>query len=168
MSGKIFIEQFKRLLNESREKNEFEFVNVLLGYKGIGGMMSLTHFYESQSLFQDMSALITEDHENKNNVRIGLFLYSHFFEMDELYRVLGNLLNIMNGGRFKPFMFEDLEADELTPTEKIKELKEMSVGCGFSDLTDCIDELYSNKLRNSFFHSNYSIDEGEYSPSSIE
>lgn len=162
MSGKIFIEQFRRLLNESREKNEFEFINVLLGYKGMGGMMSLTHFYESQSLFQDMSALITEDHDNKNNVRIGLFLYSHFFEMDELYRVLGNLLNIMNGGRFKPFLFEDLEADELTPTEKIKELKKMSAGCGFSDLTDCIDELYSNKLRNSFFHSNYSIDKGEY------
>jgi len=36
MSGKVFIEQFRRLLNESREKNEFEFVNVLLGYKGMG------------------------------------------------------------------------------------------------------------------------------------
>ncbi|WP_343658002.1 hypothetical protein [Chryseobacterium sp.] len=162
MSRRIFIEQFRRLLNESREKNEFEFVNVLLGYKGMGGMMSLTHFYESQSLFEDMSTLITKDHENKNNVRIGLFLYSHFFEMDELYRVIGNLLNIINGGHFKPFLFEDLEADELTPSEKISDLKELSAGCGFSDLTECIDELYSNKLRNSFFHSNYSIDKGEY------
>lgn len=162
MPGKKFIQHFTRLLTESKQKNEFEFTNVLLGYKGMGELMSLTHFYESSSLFKDLSALITPDHTKKNNVRIGLFLYCHFFEMDELYRIVGNLLNIMNGGRFQPFLFEDLTIDELTPTEKIKQLKETASKCAFSDLTDCFDELYSNKLRNSFFHSNYSIDEGDY------
>lgn len=157
-----FKENFTRLLEEAKNKNEFEFVNVLLGYNGMGSLMSLTHFYESESLFKDLSSILTGDYTNKNNIRIGLFLYCHFFEMDELYRILGNLLRIANNLRFKPFLFEDLSKDDLTPTEKINELKAMSITAGYTNLTDCFDELYSNKLRNSFFHSNYSIDENEY------
>ncbi|MEZ2336278.1 tetratricopeptide repeat protein [Mucilaginibacter sp. RCC_168] len=158
----IFKSEFSRLLAECREKNEFEFVNVLLGYKGMGDIYALTHFYESDSLFTEFPKLMSGDFADKNTVRLGLFLYCHFFEMDELYRVVGNLVNIANGGGFQPFLFDDIGDDDLYPREKIAKIREPAVSCGFEPLMNCFDLVYSNQLRNSFFHSNYSISEGNY------
>jgi hypothetical protein len=158
----LFKSEFSRLLAECQAKNEFEFVNVLLGYKGMGDIFALTHFYESDSLFTEFPKLMSGDFSDKNTVRLGLFLYCHFFEMDELYRVVGNLVNIANGGSFQPFLFDDIDEDDLYPREKIAKIREPAVSCGFETLMNCFDFFYSNQLRNSFFHSNYSISEGNY------
>jgi hypothetical protein len=157
-----FKSEFSRLMEESRRKNEFEFVNVLLGYKGMGDLFSLTHFYESDNLFEEFPKLMSGNYDDKNTLRLGLFLYCHFFEMDELYRIIGNLVNIVNGGRFQAFLFDDIDADDLYPLEKITEIRKTAELCGFVQLMDCFDGVYSNQLRNAFFHSNYSVSEGNF------
>lgn len=71
----LFKLEYSRLLAECRAKNEFEFINVLLGYKGMGDIFSFTHFYESDTLFTEFTELMNGDFNDKNTVRLGSFLY---------------------------------------------------------------------------------------------
>lgn len=159
-----FTTGLETMFQKAQQTDEFGFVQLLLGYDGaMGDPRALSHRYESEALFREFLNDVNSDPDNFKSVRIGLFLYSHFFEMSELYRILGNLLHIIRGDGYMIGLFaDDGEKQSLDPTDKIAKLKELAVETGFESVIDCFDHLYYNRLRNSFFHSDYSIIGREY------
>ena len=161
-----FAKGLEELFSNAQKKDEFEFIMVLLGYDGaIGDPRALSHLYESERLFKEFSKMISSNAKTFISIRIGLFLYCHFFEMNELYRVIGNLLHILNGRHYQIGLFSNFNNEEdkdLYPTNKISVLKELAVKCNQQDFIKLFDFLYFNRLRNSFLHSDYSIVGNDY------
>ena len=86
-------DELKRLFQTAQTIDEFEFINVLIGYNGMGDQRVLTHLYESRAFIDDIKSLIQNSSNKHTKTRLGLLLYCHIFEMNELYNILGNLLN---------------------------------------------------------------------------
>jgi hypothetical protein len=159
-----FINDLEGLFTIAQQKDEFEFIMLLLGYNGsMGDPRALSHLYESEKLFKEFSKQLSPNADDFIGVRTGLFLYCHFFEMNELYRFIGNLFHISKGDRYQIGLFDNRGNDEiLYPLDKIAKLKELAGECGMTALSELLDSLYYNRLRNSFFHSDYSIVDDDY------
>jgi hypothetical protein len=157
------LSELKRLFSTAKKFDEFEFVNVLLGYNGMGDQHALTHLYESRSYIADMKAHFVATNTAHSKVRLGLHMYCHFFEMDELYNILGNLLRISVGQslRYIPNLYNG--ADQfLTPSDKFYRLKSLAEESKFTEFLEGLEDLYKNELRNAFAHSAYSLIDDDF------
>lgn len=150
--------ELERLFEFSKNTDEFEFVCVLIGFNGMGDQRALTHLYESRSYVNDMVARYKVEQHIHSKTRIGLHIYCHIFEMDELYNMLGNLLRISSNQGFR-YLADLYNRNDsiLTPTDKLDQIRDISMHSHFEKLVDLIKEIYKNNLRNSFFHSAYSL-----------
>jgi hypothetical protein len=159
MKDEGLITELNRLFQAAKKIDEFEFVSTLISYNGMGDPRLLTHLYESRNLVADIKGQMFAKADKNSKTRLGLLLYCHIFEMDELFNVIGNLLRIAlgQGFRFIPDLYNKHGNQELTPTDKIDRLKELATECRFDDLILGLQELYSSRIRNAFFHSSYSL-----------
>jgi hypothetical protein len=157
-------DELKRLFQTAQTIDEFEFINVLIGYNGMGDQRVLTHLYESRAFIDDIKSLIQNSSNKHTKTRLGLLLYCHIFEMNELYNILGNLLRVSMGQGWKyiPDLYNRYNQTELSPTEKINRLKNLAEQCKFDELISEIEKLYNNRIRNAFFHSSYSLIEDDF------
>jgi tetratricopeptide (TPR) repeat protein len=164
MNENELADELFRLFQTAKKVDEFEFVNVLIGFNGMGDQRALTHLYESRAFIKDIKALIEANQNKHSKTRLALLLYGHIFEMDELYNILGNLLRISSGQGLKyvPDLYNRQNKEELTPTEKFSELSQLAEQCHFRELVNGINELYLNRVRNAFFHSAYSLIEDDF------
>ncbi len=158
------ISELKRLFDLAKRVDEFEFINILIGYNGMGDQRFLSHLYESERLINEVENLMDKATDKHTKTRLGLLLYGHIFEMDELYNVLGNLLRIATaqGLRYIPDLYNRFDQDDITPTEKLKRLLEHGVQCRFEDFIIQLQSLYYNRIRNAFAHSSYSLIDDEF------
>lgn len=153
------ISELKRLFDVAKRVDEFEFINILIGYNGMGDQRFLSHLYESERLIKEIKNLIDSTSDKHTKTRLGLLLYGHIFEMDELYNVLGNLLRVATAQslQYIPDLYNRFDQDDITPTEKHKRLLEHGVQCRFDDFIMELQALYYNRIRNAFAHSSYSL-----------
>lgn len=155
--------ELKRLFDNTRNIDEFEFVNVLISFNGMGDQRALTHLYESRAYIADMKAryLIAETPHSKS--RLGLHIYCHIFEMDELYNILGNLLRIAANQqlRYLPDLYNGRDV-YFTPSEKFHKLLVLVKQSRFEHLITGLDSLYLNEVRNAFVHSAYSLIDDDF------
>lgn len=163
MEQAILLEELKRLFATAIKFDEFEFVNVLIGYNGMGDQRALTHLYESRAYIADMKNQMSSTPNLHTKTRLALHIYCHLFEMDELYNILGNLLRIAIGQklRYLPELYSGRE-ELMTPTEKFVKLKDLAEQCRFEEFLRGLEDLYSNKIRNAFLHSAYSLIDDDF------
>ncbi|WP_434035718.1 hypothetical protein [Formosa sp. 4Alg 33] len=154
----IFTEEVERLFKTAKKKDEFEYVCALINFNGMGDARALSHIHESKDLFFQMVELIEKSENKHEQIRLLLLLYCHIFEMDEFYNMLGNMLRICLGERYGVMLYNSPTlARELNPSNKLDKLESLSKKAGFELLIETIRSLYSSPLRNSFFHSSYSL-----------
>src|SRR4051812_24240248 len=97
MGDQELIEELHRLFKTAQKFDEGEFIQVLIGFNGMGDQRALTHLHESREFIKDIKSLMQANQNKHSRTRLALLLYCHIFEMDELYNILGNLLRISMG-----------------------------------------------------------------------
>ncbi|MFD0837226.1 hypothetical protein ACFQ0I_15715 [Mariniflexile aquimaris] len=159
----IFIRETERLFETAKTKDEFEYVCALINFNGMGDPRAFSHIHESRDLFFQMVELIEKSDNKHEQIRLLLLLYCHIFEMDEFYNIIGNMLRISLGERYGVMLYNSPTlTTELKPANKLDKLKSLAKKAGFELLIDTIKNLYSSPLRNSFFHSSYSLSGDDY------
>ena len=156
----IFIKEAERLFKTAKSKDEFEYVCTLANINGLGlgNTRAFNHIHESKDLFFQMVELIEKSENKHEQIRLLLFLYCHIFEMDELYNIIGNMLRISIGERYGVMLYNSPSLlTNLKPVNKLDKLQSLAKKSGFEFLIDTVKSLYSSPLRNSFFHSSYSL-----------
>lgn len=164
MSDQELIEELNRLFQTANKIDEGEFVQILIGFNGMGDQRALTHLHESREFIKDIKSMMQGNPNKHSRTRLALLLYCHIFEMDELYNIIGNLLRISMGQqlRYIPDLYNKHNQENLTPTDKLLRLSQIAEQCRFEELVNGINALYSNRIRNAFFHSAYSLIEDDF------
>ncbi len=154
----------ERLFSESKHTDEFEFICTLINYKGLGTRLNTSNLLEWFSAIEFYKQQFNDEQDNNKKVRIGLLLYSTFFESSDLYNILGSLSRVVLGFRSAPYLyFKHPKADRWYSTsEKISRVNGILIDSGFSELEQFFTSIHHKQIRNTFFHSAYSLEEDEY------
>ncbi len=157
-------ESITRLYADAKRIDEFEFVCTLINYKGLGSKLSTSNLLEWFNAIDFYKELYTNETNDNKRLRIGLLLYSTFFESSDLYNILGSLSRIILGFRSSPYLyFKHKKSDRWMGTgEKISLINEIILDAGFEELELFFNEVHHRAIRNTFFHSGYSLEEDNY------
>lgn len=151
------------LFEEAKHKNEFEFVMTLLNYKSIGKMevqANLHEWFEALASYKGYYNTFT----GKEKTRAAALLYSTFFENSDFYNILGNCCRIQLGFRASAYLLWKTKKNErlLGIGEKATFLIDWLNDVGKTHIVSFFNEIQYSEIRNSFFHSAYSLSGGEY------
>lgn len=153
------------IFQKAKEKDEFEYASALLRIRGMedAGWDPLV---ESYAAINDYIALIESPLRDITKIRLALLTYSHITEIDAVYDMLANMLLTINGKRCSITPFADYAAATKkrasSPFEKIAALKDMEKASGITSLGGMFDVFFDNKIRNAFYHSDYTIYGNEF------
>lgn len=155
-------ESIKALFNKAKEKDEFEFICTLINYKGLGSKYSNSNLYEWFDAIPFYEGLFDAAKNLEEKARLGLLIYSTFFESSDLYNILGSLARITLGFRSSPYLyFKKGNFERWYGTgEKISMVEEVLIDAGFSEIQQFFILNHHKSLRNAFFHSSYSFEDG--------
>jgi hypothetical protein len=103
-------------------------------------------------------------------IRLGLLLYSHLTEVDAVYIILANMVEITAGERCVMNPFDDLYrtqgvfGDRIPPSavRVVNRLKERATERGCDELVQLLDSFFNEAVRNAFFHSDYILHGDEF------
>lgn len=157
------LNQIDDLFNNAKARNELQFLLTILNYKHIANPEESSNLKEWFSAIEFYKTLYNEK-ENEEKIRIGLLLYSTFFENSDFYNIIGSLcLNALNYGGSSRLFWKTKKHDRLLGTgEKIRAIKEKLSDCNYNDLIDFFENVHYEQIRNTFFHSAYGLNEGNY------
>jgi hypothetical protein len=157
-------QDIERLFSEAKNSDEFEFICTLINYKGLGTRLNTSNLLEWFDAIENYIEQFKKEQNNHKQIRIGLLLYSTFFESSDLYNILGSLSRIILGYRSAPYLyFKHPKADRWYGTsEKISMVNEILVDSGFKEMEHFFESIHHKQIRNTFFHSAYSLEEDEY------
>lgn len=157
------LKELSSLFEESKQKNEFEFILTLINYKSIGAMDSTSNLHEWFDAIEFYKTLYNEL-DGKKKTRIGCLLYSTFFENSDFYNIIGSLCNIIMGYRGSSFLYwKTKKLERLLGTgEKIELVSEKLADCGKNSILSFFEDNHFQSIRNSFFHSAYSLSGNTY------
>ncbi len=156
-----YLNVIEPFFSRAKEKSEFEFILTLLRVKGSSGpgwdtfeTLQKAHkaFYQISKKFRNDDFIETQ---------YSLLLYGLIIEASEPYEILANLINIIKGDRFLAITYYPDHLDghgkkrSQSPADKIEQVKKMAKSVSLR--LDIFDEFFDNKLRNSIFHSDYTI-----------
>lgn len=146
------------LFDEAKKRNEFEFVSALINYRSIGKLEEMTNLFEWFEAIEFYKKMYYE-FSGKEKTRIGTLLYSTFFESSDFYNIIGSLCKIKLGYRASSYLFHKvLKSERLYGTgEKIGLLIELLSDCQKENIISFFNENHIKEIRNSFFHSAYSL-----------
>lgn len=153
-----------RLFEESKAKNEFDFIQTLINYRGLGTHKLITNLYEWLEAMEYYIAVYDAEVEPKKKVRIGLLIYSTFQENSDFYNIIGSLCNINLGLKPSSFLYWKTKKYErfLGISEKQNFLLEKLYDSNFLNIVDFIEKNIHTAIRNNFFHSTYSLSDEEF------
>jgi hypothetical protein len=105
-----------------------------------------------------------EFHSGKEKTRIGALLYSTFFENSDFYNIIGSLCRIKLGYKGSSYLFWKTKKYErlLGIGEKQEFLIELLEDAGKQNIVAFFTENHFKEIRNSFFHSAYSLSDEDY------
>src|SRR6187401_1236100 len=157
------IADIKNLFEEAKRRSEFDFVLALINYRGAGNKRTTTNLYEWFDAIEFYKALYNST-TGKEKTRIGTVLYSMFFENSDFYNVIGSLCRIKQGYKGSSYLFWKTRKYEryLGVGEKQEFLIELLADADKQNIISFLQDNYVPEIRNSFFHSTYSLTENEY------
>jgi hypothetical protein len=134
-----------------------------LNYKHISSPEESSNLYEWFNALEFYKNLYNK-HTDEEKIRIGLLLYSTFFENSDFYNILGSLCKNTLGFGGSSFLFwKTKKQDRLLGTgEKIRMVTEILSDCNYSKTIGFFTNIHFEQLRNTFFHSAYGFSEGNY------
>jgi len=150
------------LFDAALAADEFEYCCALIQPRGIepAGWDSLA---ESNVLVQQIVSLASAPIAPDLRVRLSLFLYCHTTEMDALYDVPMNLLRILEGHRWSSSPFHrGAKPEPKYPSKKVPILSALAKTVGQGAFAEFYEWMLVRQVRNSFFHSDYSLLEGDF------
>lgn len=162
---------FDQLFTKAREADEFEYVCALLRIRGVedAGWDPLE---ETHRLYNDIGSLMEAPLNDYARIRLGLLLYSHLTEVDAVYIILANMVEITAGERCSMDPFHDLYrtrgsgpmADRIAPSARtvVNRLKARAAERGCDELPQLLDWFFNDAVRNAFFHSDYILHGDEF------
>ncbi len=93
-----------------------------------------------------------------------LWLYGHIVESSEHYETIANMVSIAGGDVYRGWNFPKIKtrrgSRELTPNEKIIEIRSRCQQYGLKDYARPLAEVLDKDLRNAVYHSDYSVHAG--------
>jgi len=151
------------LFDNAKSISEFEFIQVLMNYKGMGSLESTSNLYEWFDALEFYKTLY-EKLSGKEKYRIGCLIYSTFFESSDFYNILGSLCRIHLGYRSSSYLFFKTKKFErlLGTGEKIGMISELLEDSGNQEIFRFFNENHFMEIRNTFFHSAYSLVDDTY------
>lgn len=150
------------LFDEAKATAEFEFIMTLINYRGIG-KEDVTNLYEWFDAIEFYKKLYY-DLSGKEKTRIGALLYSTFFENSDFYNIIGSLCKEKLGYKGSSYLYyKTKKYDRLLGTgEKIELILELLNDCDKQGIIDFFEENHFKEIRNTFFHSAYSLIDDTY------
>jgi hypothetical protein len=157
------LQELEQLFTDARTKNEFQFLLTILNYKHISSPEESANLYEWFDGLEFYKSLYNK-YTDKEKIRIGLLLYSTFFENSDFYNILGSLCRNTLGFGGSSFLFWKTKKQErlLGTGEKIRMVSEILTDCNYIKTIEFFDTTHFEQLRNTFFHSAYNFSEGDY------
>ncbi len=157
------INDLTTLFEEAKQNVEFEFVQILINYKSIGAKdlsSNLHEWFEAIEFYKRLYFQYTE----KEKTRIGTLLYSTFFENSDFYNILGSLCKVKLGYKGSSYLFWKTKKYErlLGIGEKQDFLLELLDDAGKPNIISFFQDNHFKQIRNTFFHSAYSLGDDEY------
>ena len=157
------INHLENLFSEAKQRSEFEFVLCLINYRGMGKreeMTNLSEWFEAIEFYKELYL----KHIGKEKTRIGALLYSTFFENSDFYNILGSLCRISLGYKGSTYLFYKTKKYErlLGTGEKIGFVLELLNDCNKENLILFFTENHFKEIRNTFFHSAYTLIGDDY------
>jgi len=146
------------VFNEAKKRSEFEFILTLLGVRGLSDA-GWDPFETTKYVFGLFSDLLNTKLEFKESIHYSLLLYGHLVEASEPYEIICNMINIGNGGRYGTYNFPTKGERKIpqSPSEKIRKLEDLAVTDNQKGIIKLLNTFYDRELRNSIFHSDYSV-----------
>lgn len=156
------VAELELLFEEARKRVEFEFVLTLINYRGMG-KEDVTNLYEWFDAIEFYKKLYNSL-EGKEKTRIGTLLYSTFFENSDFYNIIGSLCRISLGFKGSSYLYyKTKKQDRLLGTgEKIDLITELLTDSKKNELLSFFTYNHHKQIRNTFFHSAYSLWENNY------
>jgi hypothetical protein len=157
------IEELTALFDEAKARIEFEFVQTLINYRGIGTKELSTNLHEWFDAI-DFYKELYHSKTHKEKTRIGCLLYATFFENSDFYNIIGSLCKIKLGYKGSSYLFWKTRKYErlLGTGEKKDFLLELLEDAGKQNIISFFDENHFKEIRNTFFHSAYSLSDEDY------
>lgn len=157
------INDLTTLFDEAKARIEFEFVQILINYRGMGTKelsTNLHEWFEAIEFYKRLYYQLT----NKEKTRIGTLLYSTFFENSDFYNILGSLCKVKLGYKGSSYLFWKTKKYErlLGIGEKKDFLLELLDDAGKPHVISFFQDNHFKEIRNTFFHSAYSLSDEEY------
>ncbi|MFL9835820.1 hypothetical protein [Chryseobacterium terrae] len=157
------INDLTTLFDEAKTKSEFEFIQILINYRGMGTKelsTNLHEWFEAIEFYKKLYYKLT----NKEKTRIGTLLYSTFFENSDFYNILGSLCKVKLGYKGSSYLFWKTKKYErlLGIGEKQDFLLELFDDAGKPHIISFFQDNHFKEIRNTFFHSAYSLSDEEY------
>jgi len=158
------------LFARARDADEFEYASALLRVRGMEDF-GWDPLEETTALFNDLASLLEAPLNDYARLRLGLLLYSHLTEVDAMYEMLANLVEITGGERYTMDPFRDLcgpanrrRYAQNPPSAKrvVERLKDRSAARGSEELVELLDWFFNDAVRNAFFHSDYILYRDEF------
>jgi hypothetical protein len=160
---KEITDEITSLFKEAKESIEFEFIQTLINYTGMGTKELSTNLHEWFGAIEFYKELYNSK-TGKEKTRIGTLLYSTFFENSDFYNILGSLCKIKLGYKGSSYLFWKTRKYErlLGIGEKKDFLLELLEDAGKQNIISFFKENHFKEIRNTFFHSAYSLSDDEY------
>lgn len=163
MSMTATINDLKTLFDEAKQQNEFEFVWSLINFKGMGSaqvMASLHEWFEALNEYKGYY----QNYTGKSKTRMAALFYSSFFENSDFYNIIGSLARIKLGYAGSSFLYWKTRKYErlLGIGEKQDFVKAVLADAGKNHINDFFEQVHYPEIRNSFFHSAYSLEGDDY------
>jgi hypothetical protein len=155
--------ELKALFEEAKQKNEFEFIQTLINYTSMGAKELSTNLHEWFDAIEFYKELYNSKTE-KEKIRIGTLLYSTFFENSDFYNIMGSLCKIKLGYKGSSYLFWKTRKYErlLGIGEKKDFLLELLEDAEKQNMISFFIENHFKEIRNTFFHSAYSLSDEDY------
>ena len=153
-------ESVRDLFQRAYEKDEFNFICTLINYKGMGDISSSSNLYEWFKSIEHYESIYISEAEPHKKVRIGLLIYSIFFESSDFYNILGSLARNVLGYRGSSYLYWKHDNSErwLGTGEKVSLVVEVLSDADSKGIVDFFENTHFKNIRNTFFHSSYSLD----------
>lgn len=160
------------LFESAHKAGSVDFVYTLLRVGGLE-MAGWDSFEESRAAFNDYNWLLGQARGRglTSARRVGLLMYCQAIEMDFVHNVLVNLLRCTAEASYAPAPLRHLGRRKKNPKglevfagyvppsakQKFMAIKQLAARVHFPALVGAIDKFFDDRVRNAFFHSDYTL-----------
>jgi hypothetical protein len=155
-----YLTALDRAFSAARARSEFEFLASLLRVRGV----QAAGWDPFETTVRAIPAILavqqgTQDFEVARHLL--LWLYAHTLEASEPYEILANLLDVVQGGRFKVHCFPAIRGRPPSPEYKIRRIAERAAAVNLAVVMTPLNEVWNREFRNAIAHADYTLHGGE-------